>query len=47
MGSGKTLCEVLTVADTIPPSMAGSRVDYNLFRRGSVRPSLQRGGNRA
>ena len=41
---GKTLCEILTVADAMLLPMAGSRVDGNLFRHGSVRPSLQRGG---
>ena len=35
-GAGKALCEISTVADTIPPSMAGSRVDHNLSRHGSV-----------
>ena len=43
---GKTLCEVLTAADTIPLPMTGSRVDDGLSRHGSVRPSVQRGGNR-
>ena len=43
---GKTLCEVLTVADAMSLSMAGSRVDCNLSRHGSVRPPLQRGGSR-
>ena len=40
-GSGKTLHEVLAVADTISPPMAGQRVDQSLPRHGSVRPSLQ------
>ena len=44
--AGKTLCEVLTVADAMLLPMAGSRADGSLFRHGSVRPSLQRGGNR-
>ena len=43
---GKTLCEVLTVADAIPLLMAGPRVDDNLLWYGSVRPFLQRDGNR-
>ena len=43
---GKTLCEVFTVADAMPSLMASPRVDGNLFLHGSVRPSLQRGGNR-
>ena len=30
MGGGKTLCEILTVADAMSLSMAGSRVDGNL-----------------
>ena len=43
---GKTLYEVLTVADAIPLPMAGPRVDDDLSQRGSVRPFLQRDGNR-
>ena len=42
---GKTLCEVLTIADTVPLSMADLRVAGSLSRHGSVWPSLQRGGN--
>ena len=45
-GAGKTLCEILTVADAMSLPIAGPRVDQDLPRRGSVRPSLQRGGNR-
>ena len=44
--SGKTLCEVLTVADAMPLSMAGPSVDGNLAWHGSGRPPLQRGGSR-
>ena len=44
-GSGKTLHEVLAVADAISPSMAGPRADQNLSRHGSVRQSFQRDGN--
>ena len=43
---GKTLCEVFTVADTMPPPMTSPRVDGNLSLHGSVRLSLQRGSNR-
>ena len=43
----KTLCEILTVADAMPLSMAGPRVDCNLSRHGSMRPSIQRGISRA
>ena len=46
MGSGKTLYDILTVADAIPLPMAGPRVDQNLFQHGSVRSFLQRDGNR-
>ena len=42
----KTLCEILTAADAMPLSMAGSRVDRKLFQHGYVRPPLQPGGNR-
>ena len=41
-GSGKTLYEILTVAGAMLLPMAGPRVDCNLSRHGSVRPSLQR-----
>ena len=43
---GKALCEILTAADAIPLPVTGPRVDHNLSRHGSVRPSLQRNGNR-
>ena len=39
---GKTLCEILTVANAMPLPMAGSRVDDNLPRHGSARLSPQR-----
>lgn len=42
----KTLCKILTVADTMPLLMAGPRVDRKLSRHGSVRLSLQRDGSR-
>ena len=45
-GSGKTLCEILTVAGAIPLPMVGPRVDRKLSRRGSVRPFLQRDDSR-
>ena len=41
---GKTLCKILTVADTMPLPMADPRVDGNSSRHGYVRPPLQRGG---
>ena len=41
------LYEVLTAADAMPLPTAGSRVDYNLSRHGSVQPSPQQGGSRA
>ena len=44
-GGGKALCEILIAADTIPP-MTGPRIESKLSRHGSVRPSLQRDGNR-
>ena len=43
---GKTSCEILTVADSMPPPLAGPRVDRKLSRHDSVRPPLQREGNR-
>ena len=43
----KTLCEILTVADAMPLSMADSRVDGNLPRHCSVWQSLQLGGGLA
>ena len=46
MGSGKTLCNILTIAGAMPLSMADPRVGGNLSRNGSVRQSLQQGGNR-
>ena len=46
-GGGKILCEILTAVDAIPLSVADLRVDQNLSRHGSVRPPLQRGGNRS
>ena len=45
--SGKALYEILTVVDAIPLPMAGPRVDRDLSRRGSVRPSHQQGCNRS
>ena len=42
---GKTLCEILTVADVMPLPMADPRSDGNLSRHNSVRQSLQRDGN--
>ena len=45
-GSGKTLCEILTAADAMSLSMAGPRIDGNLSRHISARPSLQRSGSR-
>ena len=42
----KTLCEILAAANAIPLPMAGSRVDDNLSRHGSVRQFLQRDSNR-
>ena len=42
----KTLCEILTAADAMPPSMASSEVDGNLSWHGSVRPPLQQRGSR-
>ena len=45
-GGGKTLCEILTVADAIPLSMTDPRVNDSSSRHDSVRPSLQRSGNR-
>ena len=44
-GVGKVLYEVLTATDAIPLPMTGPRIDHNLFRHGSVRPSLQRDGS--
>ena len=45
-GSGKTLHEVLTVADAISLPIAGPRVNGSLSRHGSVRLSPQRKDNR-
>ena len=45
-GAGKTLCEILTVADAMPLSMADPRVDHSLSQHGSVWPHLQLEGNR-
>ena len=46
LGSDKTLCEALTVADAILFHVADPRADQNLSRHGSVRPFLRRGSNR-
>ena len=43
---GKILCEILTAADTMLLPMTRPRVDDNLFRHSSVRPSLQWSGGR-
>ena len=45
-GDGKALCEILTVADSVPLPMADSRVGLKLPRHDSVRPSPWRGGDR-
>ena len=42
-GVGKVLYEVLTATDAIPLPMTGPRIDHNLFRHGSVRPSPSTG----
>ena len=39
--NGKTLCEILTVADAMSLPMADPRVDQNLSRYGSMWPSIQ------